>query len=110
MNSTVWVLEEQEEEESRDHNLLLANEEILNKLTKEMGIKELKYFLDYSSEQEEFGLACQPAFFSAHDLESYISMLLDGVREASSDFFIHKVGLIEELHDCLFKIRTAKAN
>ena len=54
MGDTIWVLKEGQEEDDWDHTLILHNEKSLKLLSKEIGVKSLSEFFDYSILNEEF--------------------------------------------------------
>lgn len=55
MGNTIWVLQEGHEETDFDHSVMMDEEKKLDRLSKELGVKKLSDFFDYSEMEAEFG-------------------------------------------------------
>lgn len=101
MGNTIWILNENTDEDEWDHPLILAYEKKLDDLANELGIKKISDFYDHSILAEEYGGDVEPHFVTAKDVKEIIQALVTAI---SSGKLNRNTELIEELEDCLGKI------
>ncbi len=108
MGDTVWVLKEGEEEDIRDHSLILSEEKALNRLAKKLKIKKLSDFYDYSVLNEEFdGPDTEPNYVKPNDVKESLQALINAIREGDSGIGSPDE-VVEEFEDCLQKVAEAE--
>ncbi len=105
MGNTVWLLNENSDEDEWDHSLIIANENSLNGLADELGIKRLSDYYDHSILAEEFGGEAEPNYVIAEELTSILDPLINAIRGGKLN---GDNEIIEELEDCLKKALAAK--
>ena len=110
MGMTVWVLSEDEFEDSWDHSLLLEHEKTLQELAQKIGVTKLADFYDNSILEEELGGTSEPFFSSAEDVEKSLMGLINAINDGQSEKLATVEFLLEELEDCLQKVILAKEN
>jgi len=110
MGMTIWILAEGEQEDDRDHSIMLMKDKSLDKLAKSIGVTKLSEFYDYSTLEGEFGGEASPKYSSADEIEKSISALIKAIKEGRSEKLEKVEGLMEELEDCVKKALNAKNN
>lgn len=108
MGSTIWILEEAQEEDDWDHTCLLMNEKALNHVCQNLRGETFSQYLDFSIEQEDFGIECEANYFPPDELLALLSMLYKEVGASASANFQNKDGLLEELENGIKRVELAK--
>ena len=106
MGNTVWVLDENSDEDEWDHSLILVHEKPLDNLANELGITKLSDLYDHSILAEEYGGEVEPNFVDAQALATTIEALLGAIQDGKLN---SDAELIEELQDCLKKTLAASS-
>ena len=110
MGDTIWVLKEGQEEDNWDHTLILRNEKPLELLSKEIGVKSLSEFFDYSILNEEFdGPDTDPKYSKPSEIRLTLEALISKIKNIESKIERYDE-LLEELKDCLKKVKEAEIN
>ncbi len=108
MTDTIWVLREGQEEDDRDHSLILREEKSLKRLSKELGVKSLPEFFDYSILKEEFnGPDTEPNYSKPSEILPTLEALIIKIKSGESNIE-RSEELLEELEDCLKKVVEAE--
>lgn len=105
MGNTIWVLNQNTDEDEWDHSLVIAKEKELDGLATELNIKKISDFYDHSILAEEYGGDVKPNFVIAEDLEEILKTLIKAISNGKLN---RNAELIEELEDCLSKVVDAK--
>lgn len=108
MGNTVWVLQDGKEDDDWDHSLLLVHEKRLDKLAKEIGVKEFSEFLDYSVIAAEFGAGTVVNYVEPAEVKDTFSQLIAAIVAGKSKKLNNNSDLIEELEDCSNKADVAQ--
>jgi hypothetical protein len=108
MGNTVWVLQDGQEEDNSDHSLVLVYEKQLDKLSKEMGIKNFSKFLDYSVIATEFGGDAEVNSVEPAEVKDTYSQLITAIVDGKSKELANNSDLLDELEDCLNKVEVAQ--
>ncbi len=108
MGNTVWVLQEGQEDDDWDHSIVLMHEKQLNKLAKEIGVKEFSEFLDYSVIAAEFGGDTEVNYIEPAEVKDTFSQLIIAIVGGKSKKLSNNNDLLEELEDCLNKVELAQ--
>ena len=105
MGNTVWLLNENTEGDEWDHSLILANENELNSLADELGVKRLSDVYDYSILTEEYGGEAEQNYLDAQELINILEPITKAIKAGRLNA---DAEIIEELEDCLKKTSIAK--
>ena len=87
MGKTVWILQNQQEDDDQDHSLVLVHEKQLAKLAKETGVKEFSEFLDYFVIAEEFSGDAEVNYVEPAEVKDTLSQLIAAIGDGKSKKF-----------------------
>ena len=108
MGNTIWVLKEGQDEDNWDHSLILRHEKALKRLAKQLNVRKLADFYDYSVLNEEFGGPdTAPRYADLPEVKHTLQALIAAVNEGDSRIPSPKE-VVEELQDCLEKVIAAE--
>lgn len=108
MGNTVWILQEGQEDDDLDHSLVIVHEKRLDKLAKEIGVKEFSEFLDYSVIAAEFGEDAEVNYIEPVEVKDTFFQIIAAIVAGKSKKLSNNSNLLEELEDCLNKVEVAQ--
>ena len=108
MGNTVWVLREDQDDDEWDHSLVVVYEKDLDRLAKELDVKKLCEFYDFSVLAEEFGGDEEPNYVCPKFVKASVLPILSALQAGNSPTIDRRDDIIEELEDILTKVNEAE--